>query len=118
MNSAIFIDTAGWLALINCNDHLHQQALEVYRSLGKVTRLTTDAILVETCNALSKTSVRGLATAFMAKVNETEALGVLQPCSAQHRYTAGAAGRVSRPGCPAPFGAQSLSPDGWALVHG
>ncbi|NSW84648.1 MAG: type II toxin-antitoxin system VapC family toxin [Syntrophothermus sp.] len=78
MNGTVFIDTAGWLALINRKDQLHAQAVDVYRSLGKVSRITTDAILVETCNALSKPSFRHLAVALIEKVREAEQLRVLR----------------------------------------
>lgn len=78
MSKAVFIDTAGWLALISRRDQLHVQAVEVYCSLGNVGRVTTDAVLIETCNTLSKTSLRPLAHAFMQKIKEAEKLGVLR----------------------------------------
>ncbi|MEW6447265.1 MAG: PIN domain-containing protein [Bacillota bacterium] len=78
MSKAVFLDTAGWLALINRRDQLHVQAVEVYRNLGSVARVTTDAVLIETCNALSKTSLRPLARAFMQKIEEAEKFGVLK----------------------------------------
>lgn len=46
----VFVGTAGWLALVNRSDQLHEQAVAVYRTLGKVPRFTPDAVLVETCS--------------------------------------------------------------------
>ncbi len=53
MNGTVFIDTAGWLALINRKDQLHAQAVDVYRSLGKVSLITTDAILLKPVTPLA-----------------------------------------------------------------
>ncbi|TDA63823.1 MAG: PIN domain-containing protein [Clostridia bacterium] len=74
----IFVDTAGWLALVNRSDQLHDQAVAVYRTLGKVPRLTTEAVLVETCNALSRVPLRPLAGALMSQAAEAESLRVLR----------------------------------------
>ncbi|MDK2927965.1 MAG: uncharacterized protein PWR31_1656 [Bacillota bacterium] len=41
-------------------------------------RLTTDAVFIETCNALSKSATRGLAVSFMSKIGEAETLGILK----------------------------------------
>lgn len=76
--SAVFVDTAGWLALVNRRDQLHEQAQAAYRSIGNAMRLTTDAVFIETCNALSKSATRGLAVSFMSKIGEAETLGILK----------------------------------------
>lgn len=74
----VFVDTAGWIALINRRDDYHQQAKHVYAALGHAMRMTTDSVLIESCNTFSKAPLRPLATAMMEKVNEAKNLGVLE----------------------------------------
>jgi predicted nucleic acid-binding protein len=73
----VFVDTAGWIALINRRDDYHQQAKHVYAGLGHAMRVTTDSVLIESCNIFSKAPLRPLATVMMEKVNEAKNLGVL-----------------------------------------
>ncbi len=75
---AVFIDTVGRIALVYRRDNLHQRTTEVYRTLGRIPRVTTDAVLIETCNTFSKTPLRPLALALMNKVREAKQLGVLE----------------------------------------
>lgn len=75
---AIFIDTVGWIALVHLGDNLHRKAVQAYRNIGNLPRVTTDAILVESCNAFSKATIRHLALALMEKVNESKSLGILE----------------------------------------
>ena len=73
-----FIDTAGWIALIHRRDDYHQRAKRIYAGLGHVKRMTTDAVLIESCNIFSKVPLRPLAIALMEKIREAENLGVLE----------------------------------------
>lgn len=75
---AVFIDTVGWIALVHRHDNLHQRTTQVYRTLGRILRVTTDAVLIETCNAFSKTPLRPLALALMDKIREAKQVGVLE----------------------------------------
>jgi len=68
----IFIDTAGWIALIHRRDDYHQRAKRIYAGLGHVKRMTTDAVLIESCNIFSKVPLRPLAIALMEKKREAE----------------------------------------------
>ena len=72
MRTGVFIDTAGWVALIHRLDDYHPQAKQVYAGLGHVKRMTTDAVLIESCNMFSKVPLRSLAITLMEKVRETE----------------------------------------------
>ena len=54
MTSLIFLDTGYLLALVNERDQYHQQALELSRIYENAAFLTTDAILMELGNALSR----------------------------------------------------------------
>lgn len=74
----VFIDTAGWVALIHRRDDYHPQAKHVYAGLGHVKRMTTDAVLIESCNIFSKVPLRSLAITLMEKVRETKNIGVLE----------------------------------------
>lgn len=73
-----FIDTSGWIALIHRRDVYHQRAKRIYTGLGHVKRMTTDAVLIESCNIFSKAPLRQLAIALMEKIREAENLGVLE----------------------------------------
>jgi len=75
---AIFVDTVGWIALVHRRDDLHKQAVRLYHTLRRVRRITTDAVLVESCNSFSKTTMRPLALALMEKIRKAEELGVLE----------------------------------------
>jgi predicted nucleic acid-binding protein len=74
----VFIDTAGWIALIYRRDDYHPQAKHIYAGLGHVKRMTTDAVLIESCNMFSKAPLRPLAIALMEKVREAKNIGVLE----------------------------------------
>ena len=54
---AVFVDTVGWIALVHRRDELHEQTVEVYHTLRRLRRVTTDAVLVESCNSFSKTTM-------------------------------------------------------------
>lgn len=74
----IFVDTVGWIALAHRRDDLHKEVVQIYRNLGRILRVTTDAVLIESCNSFSKTTIRPLALALMEKVRRAEQLGVLE----------------------------------------
>lgn len=60
MRRAVFVDTAAWLALVNKSDTLHLQSKKVRDGLQKQKTglLTTDYVLVELANALSRIPFR------------------------------------------------------------
>ena len=59
--NAVFLDTNGWLALLNASDQLHQRADAVWHDLGRrgYSILLTDWIIAETGNGLARTRARG-----------------------------------------------------------
>jgi hypothetical protein len=57
---AIFVDTVFWLALINRNDEWHDQAIE-WSARMKEPLVTTEAVLTEIADALSRADRRRLA---------------------------------------------------------
>lgn len=54
MSNALFVDTGYVIALINENDKHHQEALALADKYENATLITTDAILLEIGNALSR----------------------------------------------------------------
>jgi len=76
----VFIDTAGWLALGNKSDQWHSRAVDVYQEIAQERwhRLTTDAVIIEVCNALRKPSLRPLALALVDNIYKAERLGYLE----------------------------------------
>jgi predicted nucleic acid-binding protein len=58
--NAVFIDTSGWIAVLNADDALHEPACRQLADLGieRRTLITTDWILAETGNGLARTAAR------------------------------------------------------------
>jgi uncharacterized protein len=54
MSSPLFVDTGYVLALINKDDQYHQQALQLAEQYEGASAVTTDAVLLEIGNALSR----------------------------------------------------------------
>jgi uncharacterized protein len=54
MSSALFVDTGYVIALINQNDQHHRQALQLANRYEGALVVTTDAVLLEIGNALSR----------------------------------------------------------------
>jgi hypothetical protein len=48
-----------------------KHVLQLYRSLGKILRVTADAILIERCNSFSKTTLRPLSVALMENIKKS-----------------------------------------------
>jgi predicted nucleic acid-binding protein len=60
MASSVFLDTNGWVALLNSVDALHGKADDVWHDLGAqgYRVVLTDWIIAETGNGLARTRVR------------------------------------------------------------
>jgi uncharacterized protein len=56
----VFLDTNGWLAILNASDTLHEAALELWKDLVEqgATFVVTDWIIAETGNGLARTPGR------------------------------------------------------------
>ena len=54
MPNSIFVDTSFVIALINGNDQYHSQAQNLSHQFENSPLITTDAVLLEICNALAK----------------------------------------------------------------
>jgi predicted nucleic acid-binding protein len=59
-SSEVFLDTSGWIALLNASDALHALADSLWRELGRTRTVvvTTDWIVAETGNGLARARSR------------------------------------------------------------
>jgi len=60
VSDRIFVDSFAWIAIINKSDNYHQVSIDLFNELlTQQTKLvTTNYILIETINALSKAEYR------------------------------------------------------------
>jgi len=58
--NAVFIDTSGWIAVLNADDALHESACRQLADLGVQRRplISTNWVLAETGNGLARTAAR------------------------------------------------------------
>jgi predicted nucleic acid-binding protein len=58
----VFLDTCGWLALLNASDALHTTAKAAWRDFGRrgYSIVLTELVLLETGNGLARTPARRL----------------------------------------------------------
>ena len=58
--SPVFMDTSGWIAVLNRDDRFHAQAAELLLDFGAQHRplVTTDWVLAETGNGLARVAAR------------------------------------------------------------
>lgn len=73
MNKTVLVDTSGWLAVVNKADDLHASALRIKRALmeRKAMLITTDFIVIETANSLSRPPLRKLAIELINFIRES-----------------------------------------------
>lgn len=66
LSAFAFVDTAGWLALLNTKDGLHRQALTVQKELQqrRVRLVTTEFVLIEVADAFAEPPLRTVAVEF------------------------------------------------------
>src|ERR1700730_3631802 len=59
-SNAVFVDTSGWIAILNKDDALHDQASAFMQQFGEENRslVTSDWIFAETGNGLARTPAR------------------------------------------------------------
>jgi predicted nucleic acid-binding protein len=59
-DDASFLDTSGWMALLNTDDRLHASAVAAWREIARRrgTVVVTDWIIAETGNGLARTGLR------------------------------------------------------------
>ncbi len=74
----VFVDSSGWIALVNNRDSLHDQARQVYLDKLKsgARLLTTTAVLLEVGNWLSPSNLRTLALDLLDKIEASSLIEV------------------------------------------
>jgi predicted nucleic acid-binding protein len=78
MSKKIFVDTSHVLALFNTSDEFHLKAKKLKHLTAKpYTVITTEAILLEIGNALSKQNLRQKCSAFIKGFYETENIEIV-----------------------------------------
>ncbi|NBD34886.1 MAG: PIN domain-containing protein [Chloroflexi bacterium] len=75
----VFVDTAAWIALLNVDDELHEQAQEIISELRhrRVRLITTEFVLVEVADALSRPSMRSHTVIFIEGLRQMTLLRII-----------------------------------------
>lgn len=70
--SAVFVDTAAWIARINSDDNLHGRVIQVLQDLNqrRVSLVTTEFVLLEVADALSSPRYRQKTIGFIAGLRQ------------------------------------------------
>jgi predicted nucleic acid-binding protein len=73
MTSSVFLDTNGWLALLNASDELHARASEAWLALMEDGRpiVFTDWVIAETGNSLSRSRTRNRFVEVVGQLSES-----------------------------------------------
>jgi predicted nucleic acid-binding protein len=76
----VFVDTAAWLALINKDDHFHKQARAVRDQLiaAQASFITTEWVLLEVANSLSKRRFRKAAIRLIEAIYRSPSIRVVR----------------------------------------
>jgi predicted nucleic acid-binding protein len=83
MNSSstnlVYVDAAGWIALVNRRDSLHAQAVRIYRQLvqEQCQFITASVVLLEVGNWLSPVPLRGLAIDLIQRIEQSSRIEVV-----------------------------------------
>jgi predicted nucleic acid-binding protein len=77
--SNVFVDTVAWIALLNVNDALHEQARQVMETLHhqNARLITTEFVLLEVADALSTPSIRSQTVAFIEGLRQLPILQIV-----------------------------------------
>jgi len=83
MNSSstnlIYVDAAGWIALVNRRDALHTEAVRIYkqRLQEQCQIITSSVVLLEVGNWLSPAPLRGLAIDLLHRIEQSSRIEVV-----------------------------------------
>jgi predicted nucleic acid-binding protein len=77
---AVFVDTNGWIAILNSDDSLYAKACDCLSELGSKRRplVTTDWVLAETGNGLARTAARQCLAAAVRRFLESPHCHLIQ----------------------------------------
>jgi uncharacterized protein len=87
VTEAVFLDTNGWLALLNSSDALHTAAVAGWSSLLRqgCAIVVTDWVMAETGNGLARTPARGLFAAAVELLESSPKARVVEVDTALRR---------------------------------
>ena len=79
MKNAVFVDTVAWLALVNKSEELHESSCLVRDMLvqQKTRLVTSDFVIVEIANSLSRIPLRGIALKLIDFIRSSETIDVV-----------------------------------------
>ena len=83
MNSSstnlVYVDAAGWIALVNLRDALHTEAVRIYkqRLQQQCQFITASVVLLEVGNWLSPAPLRGLAIDLLHRIEQSRRIEVV-----------------------------------------
>ena len=75
-----FVDASGWIALVNRNDGVHQQAVRLFQQRLDEGRgfVTSSVVLLEVGNWLSPVPLRPLASRLLERIEQSERIEVVE----------------------------------------
>ena len=75
----VFIDTSGWVALLNRSDSLHPAAISCFQRLAvdRASLVTTSMVLAETGNGLSSLSSRHLMWKLRRRLSNSQSIELI-----------------------------------------
>jgi hypothetical protein len=79
-SSLTFVDASGWIALVNRNDGLHQQAVRLFQQRLDEGRgfVTSSVVLLEVGNWLSPVPLRPLASRLWERIEQSQRIEVVE----------------------------------------
>ena len=80
MTEAIFVDSFAWIVAINKSDNYHRASIKAVERLlkKKLKLITTNYVVVETINALSKAEYRKAVIAFIDKLEKSPSVEIFK----------------------------------------
>lgn len=80
MTEVIFVDTFAWVAVINKSDNYHKICLKTLKLFlrKKVKFITTNYVIIETINALSKIEFRKSVIGFINKLEKSPSVEIIK----------------------------------------
>jgi len=80
MTETVFVDSFAWIAAINKSDNYHKACLTTINSLlkEKIKLITTNYVVVETINALSKSEFRKSVAGFITKLENSPSVEIVK----------------------------------------
>lgn len=80
MKEVVFVDSFAWIAAINKSDNYHKSSLNTIDSLlkRKVKLVTSNYVIIETINALSKAEFRKAVIEFVGRLKKSPSVEIIK----------------------------------------